>query len=236
VFAGSAAVSTVVTLLGIYIGMLLLLTVAAAMYPRRTAAIASPRWDSGWTDTVVTAVGGLGLLLLVGAFGDTLDILAPGWITFEGWGVPGFMGAPLPWLVLVGETALRTAALAGVILVVSYLWKELFRGGWLRTLLIVLLLIAGQNASAVGWQEWTGSLLRTLVALAGLALLMWTFVRGSGTRLIAFAWTASLAMSAGSAWAAFPAQRVQVAAGVLLALAVLAGWLALPRRTRGPAA
>jgi membrane protease YdiL (CAAX protease family) len=225
VFIGSSIVSTLITLAGVYLVFLLLFAALAGLFPNASSALSVPRRDGSLTDILLAAAGSMGALLLAGVFEGFLSAAKPGWIAWGGWPVRESMAAPSLTLVLLGGAVMRTAALAFISIVLVYLYRDTFRSTALRILLLLLLLIAGQNISAVGAGEWIASLMTTAFGLAAMAVMLAVFARGSAVRVIAASWSLALVSITFNTWQMMPAARPAAVGALVLGLALMVAWL-----------
>lgn len=230
VFLGSGAISLVVTSAAMYLLFMLTFAIASAIWEPKVAQLNRPAKYNAPFDTLIAAIGGLGLYVLAGSLVGTLDAALPNSLTFEGWDVSSSLGISLPLLPMISSTVVRAATTALSLMVLAVLWQRLFKTPLLRALMVVLILIAGQKVGAVGGGEWLHSLLETVIrfGLAGAVLAL--FVRGSAVRLVAIAWLAGLAPLLAQAWELVPSLHAQTVIAAVIGLALLGYWVSVGRR------
>ncbi len=145
----------------------------SVLYPDRIPWLRAHERRAAAVDTWLAFAAGIGGLLVVRSVRAWLAAWQPGWVAFQGWGVPDWLAAPLP-LPMMLDNVLRDALMVSVLFVFyAYLWTGPLRASWKRALLVVgaVFMLMGFRLGDPG--EWL------LSAIYGgvLAALVWVLLR-----------------------------------------------------------
>ena len=195
IFITSGIISMVMGVIMFYLMFAMMIALLESLYHDKLTLMQPALRRKSMLDSLVTLIGGLGAMILVGRLTGWIGVLKPEWIYSLGTGLPNWLGSPWMLGAILRSVLVQTFILGGLAAFIAYLWTGPLRGTFGRIAIVVAAIFLFQSDFAVDPGEWVYNLLRgVLIVLAGWTVLRY-LVKGNPIRFLAVTWgIASLAV------------------------------------------
>ncbi|MCB2198431.1 CPBP family intramembrane metalloprotease [bacterium] len=171
-----------------YIIFALTFALLGTLYPEREALLRGDQRRREFVNSLLTAAGAIGAMMLVGRLSGWVGVWQPTWIPFQDISAPEWLRAPWMAGAMLRESVTSFATTAGALALISWLWAGPLRKPIGRLALILSVLLILQANSGVDPNEWLYTLIQGLLVVGFGWLGLRFFVNGNPVRFFAATW------------------------------------------------